>query len=202
MTTPPQPKRGAGSAAVFLLLAALPLADLALPGCGQAQKTPEQIRAETQADIAATNAKLLTDPIAIKCRAYSGPAYDGERAKLCRHLRLNPRVADARVEPNGGEYDPGLTVLLRGGVSAAQTRAVAHRIRVYMTAHYSGDRALIVREINIHHPADENADAASFRRITGDNLGMVGAIVQNGVEDSDQAIDPKWHIEIDRRQVE
>ncbi len=66
MTTPPKQKTGAGSTAVFVLLAAL-----ALPGCdpaSPAQKTPEQIRAEAQADIAATNAKLLTDLIAIKCR--------------------------------------------------------------------------------------------------------------------------------------
>ncbi len=181
------------------------MAALALPGCdpaSPAQKTPEQIRAETQADIAATNAKLLTDPLAIKCRAYSGPAYDGERAKICRHLRLNPFVANAMVDTAGGEYDPSLDVLLKGGVTPRQTRAVAHRIRVYMTAHYGGDRALIVREINIHHPADENAEMAAFSRITGDNLGMVGAIMQNGVEDSDRAIDPKWHIEIDLRQVE
>lgn len=179
---------------------------LTVAGCSHtsnsAEKTPEQIQAETQAAIAANNAKLLTDPVAIKCRTYSGSAYDAERAKICRHLKLNPRVADATVDTAAGEYDPALDVLLKRGVSASETRAVAHRIKTYMSAHYSGDRALIVRQINIHHQASENAEIASLSRVAGGRLGMVGAIVQNGVEDTDTVIDPKWHIEIGGKQVE
>jgi len=174
-----------------------------LAGCSSspAEKTPEQIQAETQSEIAANNAKLETDPVAIKCRQYSGTAYDGARRGLCQHLKMNPRVADASVDPDSGEYDPTLDVLLRPGVTASQTRALAFRIRDYMTAHYSGDRALIVREINIHHQASENANIAALSRVTGGKLGMVGAIVQNGVEDTDTRSDPAWHIEIDRKQV-
>ena len=136
---------------------------LLVAGCssGPADKTPDQIRAETQADIAANNAKLETDPVAIKCRKYSGPAYDGERRKLAQHLMMNPRVAAATMDPAGEEYDPTLDVLLRRGVTASQTRALAFRIQGYMAAHYSGDRALIVRD---HHPTPPGQRECRNRR--------------------------------------
>ena len=187
-------------------IAALAALALSLAGCSSSpdssEKTPEQIQAEAQAEIAANNASLLTDPIAIKCRTYSGPAYDGERQSLAQHLKMNPMVADAVMDPASGEYDPGMDVLLQKGVSDSETRELAHRIRKYLSTHYGGDRALIVRSINIHHQASENAEVAVFSQVTGDSLGMVGAIVQNGVEERDTQIDPIWHVEIDHKQIE
>ena len=190
----------------LIKIATLTALAISLAGCSSSpdssEKTPEQIQADTQAGIAATNASLLTDPIAIKCRTYSGPAYDGERQSLAQHLKMNPMVVDAVMDPASGEYDPGMDVLLQKGVSDSETRELAHRIRKYLSTHYGGDRALIVRSINIHHQASENAEAAVFSQVTGDSLGMVGAIVQNGVEDRDTQIDPDWHVEIDNKQVE
>ena len=111
-------------------------------------------------------------------------------------------VVEAAMDPASGEYDPGMDVLLQRGVSDSETRTLAHRIRVYLSTHCAGDRALIVRSINLHHQASKNAEAEAFSQKTGDSLGLVGAIVQNGVEDTDTQIDPAWHIEIDNNQVE
>ena len=190
----------------LIKIAALAALTISLAGCStppdSSGKTPEKIQAETQTEIAANNASLLTDPIAIKCRTYSGPAYDDERQSLAQHLKMNPLVVKAAMDPASGEYDPGMDVLLQRGVSDSETRALAHRIRVYLSTHYGGDRALIVRSINLHHQASENAEAEAFSQKTGDSLGVVGAIVQNGVEDTDTQIDPLWHVEIDHKQVE
>ena len=164
-------------------------------------KTPDQLEAQNQADLADLDAKMQSGSDAGLIRKYSGPAYDGERRKLCQHFKLNPHVAAVALDPNSSEDDHALDVLLRRGVSAQQTRALAFRIQGYMAAHYSGDRALIVREINIHHQASENAQIAALSRVTGGQLGMVGAIVQNGVEDTDTTLDRAWHIEINRKQV-
>ena len=190
----------------LIKIAALAALVLFFAGCGtspgSSDKTPEQIQADTQAEIAANNASLLKDPIAIKCRTYSGPAYDGERQSLAQHLKMNPLVVEAAMDPASGEYDPGMDVLLRKGVSDSETRALAHRIRMYLSTHYAGDRALIVWSINLHHPASESAVAESFSEKTGDPMGMVGAIVQNRVDDTDTQIDPIWRIERDNKQVE
>ena len=137
-------------------------------------------------------------------KKYTAADYDSDRATVREWLSKRPQAASVKTVQSGNDSD--LEVTLQPDVSDKASRRLAHEIRVYLTHHLPGERALAVSQVSLlggkgsAHPDSEQSQS------DGSSSLPVSAIVTTsfnaGTSNDAEHPDTSWHVFVNGDQVE